>query len=57
MDLLRSILGPAKDEIWSQIARDIGGEFIEGGFGGKDVLVYRHSESNASGANRLGIRK
>lgn len=31
MGILRSIFGPAKDEIWSQIARDIGGEFIEGG--------------------------
>jgi hypothetical protein len=42
--LLRSILGPSKDEIWSQIARDIGGEFIGGGFWGKDVLVYKHGE-------------
>lgn len=28
----RSIFGPSKDEIWSQIATDIGGEFIEEGF-------------------------
>ncbi len=44
MGILRSIFGPAKGEIWSQIAGDIGGEFIEGGFWGKDVLVYRHGE-------------
>ncbi|MEM9904281.1 MAG: DUF3137 domain-containing protein [Cyanobacteria bacterium P01_D01_bin.44] len=44
MDMLRSILGPSKREIWSQIARDIGGEFIEGGFWGKDALVYGHGE-------------
>jgi hypothetical protein len=44
MGLLRSMFGPSKDEIWSQIAADIGGEFIEGGFWGKDVLVYRHDE-------------
>ena len=44
MGILRSIFGPSKDEIWSQIAGDIGGEFIEGGFWGKDVLVYRHGE-------------
>ena len=28
----KSIFGPSKDEIWTQIATDIGGEFIEGGF-------------------------
>lgn len=44
MGILRSIFGPSKDEIWSQIARDIGGEFIEGGFWGKDVLVYKYGE-------------
>ena len=40
----RSILGPSKDEIWNQIATDIGGGFIEGGFWGKDVLVYKRGE-------------
>ena len=40
----RSIFGSSKDEIWTQIAADIGGEFIEGGFWGKDVLIYRHGE-------------
>lgn len=44
MGILRSIFGPSKDEIWSQIAGDIGGEFIDGGFWGKDVLVYKHGE-------------
>ena len=46
MGILRSIFGPSKDEIWSQIANDIGGEFIDGGFWGfgKDVLVYKHGE-------------
>ncbi len=46
MGILRSIFGPSKDEIWSQIATDIGGEFIDGGFWGlgKDVLVYKHGE-------------
>ena len=32
MGILRSAFGPSKDEIWTQIATDIGGEFIEGGF-------------------------
>ena len=44
MSLLRSIFGPSKDEIWSQISNDIGGEFIDGGFWGKDVLVYKHGQ-------------
>ena len=40
----KSIFGPSKDEIWTQIAADIDGEFIEGGFWGKDVLIYKHGE-------------
>ena len=40
----KSIFGPSKDEIWAQIATDIGGEFIQGGFWGKDVLIYKHGE-------------
>ncbi len=40
----KSIFGSSKDEIWTQIAADIGGEFIEGGFWGKDVLIYKHGE-------------
>ena len=31
MGILRSAFGPSKDEIWTQIATDIGGEFIESG--------------------------
>ncbi len=44
MEKRRGIFGPSKDEIWSQIAKDIGGEFIEGGFWGEDVLLYKHGE-------------
>ena len=40
----RSIFGPSKDEIWEQISMDIGGEFIEGGFWKKDVLIYKRGE-------------
>lgn len=40
----KSIFGPSKDEIWTQIATDIGGEFIEDGFWGKDILIYKHGE-------------
>ena len=44
MSKRKSIFGHSKDEIWGQIATDIGGEFIEGGFWGKDVLIYKHGE-------------
>ena len=44
MAILRSIFGPSKDEIWSQVARDIGGEFIDSGFWGRDALIYKHGE-------------
>ncbi len=41
----RSFFGPSKDEIWSQIATDIDGEYIDGGFWKKDVLIYPSSVS------------
>ena len=44
MGIIRSAFGPSKDEIWTQIATDIGGEFIAGGFWGTDVLTYKHGE-------------
>ena len=44
MGVLRAIFGPSKDEIWSQISKDIGGEFIDAGFWGTDGLKYRHGE-------------
>ncbi len=44
MSKRKSIFGSSKDEIWTQIAADIGGEFIEGGFWGTDVLIYKHGE-------------
>ena len=43
--MLRSIFGPSKDEIWSQMAKDIGGEYIDAGFWSTDdALKYRHGE-------------
>lgn len=44
MGILISAFGPSKDEIWTQIAADIGGEFIKGGFWGTDVLTYKHGD-------------
>ena len=44
MGILRKVFGPSKDEIWAQIAKDIGGEFIDAGFWKKNVLRYEHGE-------------
>ncbi len=44
MGVLRSIFGPSRKEIWTQISKEIGGDFSEGGFFGKDVLRYQHGE-------------
>ncbi len=32
MTILRHILGPSKDEVWSEITEDIGRKFIDQGF-------------------------
>ena len=44
MSKRRSFFSPSKDEIWAQIATDIGGEFIDRGFLGEKVLIYKHGE-------------
>lgn len=44
MGFLSSFFGPSKDEIWSQVASQIDGDFIKGGFFGTDKLVYTHGE-------------
>lgn len=42
--MLRSLFGPSKAEIWSQMAADIGANYIEGGWFKGDGVVYRHGE-------------
>ena len=44
MGALRSVFGPSKGEIWSKIATEIGGDYVDGGFWGKEVLSYKHGE-------------
>lgn len=44
MGFLSSLFGPSKEEIWSQVANQINGEFIKGGFFERDKLVYSHGE-------------
>lgn len=42
MAFLEKIFGPSKEEIWKQIANDIGGEYIDGGFWKTSGLRYQH---------------
>ena len=44
--VLRQMFGPSKEEIWSQLSREIGAEYEEGGFfkNGKVVLSHRQWE-------------
>ncbi len=44
MGFLSSLFGPSKEEIWSQVANEINGDFIDGGFWKRDKLVYQHKE-------------
>ena len=44
MGFLRDIFGPSKDEIWQQVANEIGGDFKNGGFLGKDVLRFTNGQ-------------
>ncbi len=44
MGFLRDIFGPSKEEIWTQIAKDIDGKYEDGGFLGTDVLRYHHKQ-------------
>ncbi|MEN9360067.1 MAG: hypothetical protein RL095_1602 [Verrucomicrobiota bacterium] len=44
MSFLRALFGPSKEEIWSQIAREFGGRYEDGGFFGKDCVRVRCSD-------------
>lgn len=41
MSMLRGLFGPSKDEVWAQVARDIGGYYDDQGRLGGDVLRHR----------------
>lgn len=44
MSLFRTLFGPSKKEIWSQIAYDIGGRYKDGGFWNRDYIQYQYGE-------------
>jgi len=41
MSMLRGLFGPSKDEVWAQVARDIGGYYDDRGLLGRDALRCR----------------
>ena len=44
MGFLRSLFGPSREEIWRQLADQIGAEYVDGGFWGRDKVVARVGE-------------
>ncbi len=42
--MLRSLFGPSKEEIWSQLALEINGQFEDGGWFGRDALRVQSGE-------------
>ena len=44
MSLLRQVFGPSKEEIWSQLSREIGADYQEGGFFKEGKVVLSHRE-------------
>ncbi len=39
MGVFRQLFGPSKAEVWRQLADEAGGQFVEGGFFGRDKVV------------------
>jgi hypothetical protein len=44
MGILRGVFGPSKEEIWTQISKDIGGDYIDGGFWKQKKILYKHNQ-------------
>jgi hypothetical protein len=44
MSILRGLFGPSKDEMWSQLSREIGAEYRKGGFFSNSKVVLSHRE-------------
>lgn len=41
MGLLRNVFGPSREEVWRQLCREIGADFVEGGFWKGDKVQAR----------------
>ena len=44
MGVLRQLFGPSKAEVWRRRAEEVGGQFVEGGFFGRDEVIVRVGE-------------
>lgn len=44
MSVLREMFGPSKKEIWSELSKEIGGDFNEGGFFKNGKLTLEHGD-------------
>ncbi|MDF7800981.1 hypothetical protein P4C99_16005 [Pontiellaceae bacterium B1224] len=44
MGFLKSLLEPPRNKIWANVARDIGGEYIDRSFLGPKAVVFHHRE-------------
>lgn len=44
MGLLRELFGPSKDEIWSQLSKEIGADYQKGGFFTQGKVVVSHRQ-------------
>ena len=44
MSFLRSLFGPSKAEIWSQMAAEIGADYHEGGWFRGDGVIFQHGQ-------------
>jgi hypothetical protein len=44
MSVIREMFGPSKKEIWSELSRELGGEFDEGGFFKNGKITLEHGE-------------
>ena len=44
MGILRQVFGASRKEIWQQLAKEVGGTYVEGGFARSDKVQVRHGE-------------
>jgi len=42
--MLKGFFGPAKEEVWRQLAAQLQGNFVDGGFFGKDKVEVQHGD-------------
>lgn len=44
MEILRQLFGPSKKEIWRLLSEKMGGQFVDGGWLGKDQVIVTHKD-------------